>query len=307
MIDPTAGEQPSDLPPLTREYVAQRFWSDGEVRVSGLEYTGLKASACFQRGELSCLHCHSMHASAPDAQLRSDRDGDRSCLPCHAAEVHAGPAHTHHAADSTGSRCENCHMPYTTWGLLKAIRTHRIASPNIATTLASGRPDACNLCHVDRTLAWTAEHLSAWYGAPAVALDDEERTTAASLLWLLRGDAGQRALAAWSLGWEPARAVSTSAWMAPFLAVLLDDPYSAVRYAAARSLRTLPGYGDLEYDFVGPPAGWRRAQEAVMARWRGADMAARPELLIGADGRVDRTAADTLRRRRDDRPVALSE
>ena len=95
--------------------------------------------------------------------------------------------------------------------------------------------------------------------------------------------------------------------MAPFLAVLLDDPYSAVRYTAARALRTLPGYADLEYDFVGSPAGWRHAQEEVMARWSGAGATARPELLITAGGGVSRGAADALRRSRDDRPVALSE
>jgi predicted CXXCH cytochrome family protein len=300
-------DAPPELPALTREYIAERFWPDGEVRVSGREYTGLAASACFQRGDLSCLQCHSMHASAPDAQLRPDRDGDRACLPCHAREVQAGPAHTHHATESAGSRCTNCHMPYTTFGLLKAIRTHRITSPNVAATLATGRPDACNLCHVDRTLAWSAEHLTAWYGAPAVELSDDERTIAASLVWLLRGDAGQRALAAWSLGWAPAQAASTTAWMAPFLAVLLDDPYSAVRYTAARSLRTLPGYADLEYDFVGRPAEWRRTQEDVMARWHGAGTAARPELLIAAGGGISRDAADALRHRRDDHPVALSE
>ena len=298
-----APEQPS----LTPDYFAQRFWRDGEVRVSGREYSGLAASACFQRGELSCLHCHSMHTSAPDDQLRSDRDGDRACLPCHAGEAQAGLAHTHHAPDSSGSRCANCHMPYTTFGLLKAIRTHRIASPSVAATLATGRPDACTLCHLDRTLAWSAEHLSAWYGVPPVELTETQRTVAASLIWLLQGDAGQRALAASSFGWGPAQAVSGNAWMAPFLAVLLDDPYSAVRYTAARSLRTLPGYADFEYDFVGSRRDRRGAQESVMARWRGASASARPELLISAGGKVERSAADQLRHHRDDRPVALSE
>ena len=39
--------------------------------------------------------------------------------------------------------------------------------------------------------------------------------------------------------------------MAPFLVELLDDNYSAVRHTAIRSLRTLPGFADLAYDYVG--------------------------------------------------------
>src|SRR6185295_4821504 len=37
------------------------FWSDGQVRVSGRDFNGMAASACYQRGELTCLSCHSMH------------------------------------------------------------------------------------------------------------------------------------------------------------------------------------------------------------------------------------------------------
>ena len=35
-----------------------------------------------------------------------------------------------------------------------------IESPDVATTLKTGRPNACNLCHLDKTLDWTAEHLA---------------------------------------------------------------------------------------------------------------------------------------------------
>ena len=45
---------------------------------------------------------------------------------------HAAPkltAHTHHVDGSSGSNCLNCHMPHTTYGVLKAIRSHEISSP----------------------------------------------------------------------------------------------------------------------------------------------------------------------------------
>jgi hypothetical protein len=32
-------------------------------------------------------------------------------------------AHTHHASNSSGNECYNCHMPHTTYGVLSAIRS----------------------------------------------------------------------------------------------------------------------------------------------------------------------------------------
>ncbi len=207
---------PSDRPELAR-FVDGRFWSDGVVRVTGRELHGVRASACAEHGALSCLSCHDMHQIPDDSrpprewandQLTPKALGDGACTACHAEVAADVPAHTHHAAGSAGSACYDCHMPYTTWGLLTAIRSHQIESPSVATTLATGRPNACNLCHLDRPLAWAAERLEAWYGTPMPALGDDDRTLAAGVRWLVAGDAGQRALAAWGMGWAPARAAS---------------------------------------------------------------------------------------------------
>src|SRR5947208_5654909 len=66
---------------------------------------------------------------------------------------------SHHLAASSGSQCYDCHMPHTTYGVLKAIRSHQVGSPRVADELATGRPNACNLCHLDKPLAWTAHQL----------------------------------------------------------------------------------------------------------------------------------------------------
>src|SRR5690606_33699925 len=104
------------------------------------------------------------------------------------------------------------------------------------------RPNACNLCHLDQTLAWTADYLAEWHGQERVELDDDQQELSAALLLGLRGDAGQRALIAWHLGWEPAQEVSGTDWMPPMLGQLLEDPYAAVRFIGRRSLRTLPTF-----------------------------------------------------------------
>ncbi len=48
-------------------------------------------------------------------------------------------------------------------------------------------------------------------------MSDEQKTVSASLLWLLKGNAVQRVLAAWSFGWEPARQASGDNWQVGFL------------------------------------------------------------------------------------------
>ncbi len=62
---------------------------------------------------------------------------------------------------------------------------------------------ACNLCHLDKTLEWTGQNLAAWYKIPVEELSPEDKSIAASVLWALKGDAGQRALIAWHMGWQP--------------------------------------------------------------------------------------------------------
>ena len=201
-------------------------------------------------------------------------------------------------------------MPYTTYGLLKAIRSHQVSSPTVQASLATGRPNACNQCHLDRTLAWTADRLADWTHAPRPTLTKEQSSTAASVSWLLRGDAGQRALMAWSYGWEAAQQSSGTDWLAPYLAQLLVDPYDAVRYIAYRSLRRLPGFSAFRYDFVGPPADRERARRNVLEQWRragGTGPRAREAILIGRNGRLRQDLVAGLLRRRDDHRVRLQE
>jgi len=292
-----------------------RFWSDGQVRVSGREWTGMAESPCYERGELSCLSCHSMHDSDPNDQLATGMGGDAACLQCHGGFAEALEEHTHHPVDSAGSRCYNCHMPHTSYGLLTAMRSHTIDSPNLAATVATERPNACNLCHLDRTLEWTGEYLAQWYGQPREALGqltNDQRQVSAVVLDLLEGDAGQRALAAWALGWDPALATSgTDSWTAPFLGHLLGDPYAAVRFIAQRSLRRQGPYRTFEYDFIAPPEVRAQARDQVIRHWLAQPWRAGSTwgvpILIAPDGTLDVETLSRLSARRDDRPIALGE
>lgn len=288
------------------DMLAEWFWKDGEVRVVGREYNGLIESPCFKGGEFSCLSCHSIHEADPDDRLKAGMRGDAACTQCHAEIAANFSAHTRHEASSEGSRCQNCHLPHTSYGLLKASRTHRVSSPSVAANISTGRPNACNLCHLDRSLGWTAGHLEDWYGIEPPPLDEQQRDVAAAPVWLLRGDAGLRALVAWHFAWEPAQMASGSHWQAPLLAPLLDDPYDAVRYIAARSMRTLPNSATLTYDFLDSPDTRRAAVAQIVQSWN-SNSAELPPGLFTSDGAPNTDLIRRLLATRDNRPMHLVE
>ena len=275
-------------------FLKNYFWADGTTRVSSRDYSGMIESRCNQGGTLWCGSCHEVHGGPSVNQLARGADGDAACARCHPAIGAAVEKHTHHAAGSVGSRCYNCHMPYTVYGLLKAIRNHHIDSPTV-TGRAGGdeRPNACNLCHLDRSQRWTADKLAAWYGrAVPPGLDD----TPAGPAWLLSGDAILRAVAAWQYGWSGAQAATKVDEAVPYLVAALGDSYAAVRYVAARALAHIdPEY---RFDYLAPPDERARQATAIFARWR----AKHPIDLAAVQALVDK-----LRRRRDDTPVRALE
>jgi hypothetical protein len=299
------------------------FWPDGMIRVSGREYSGLIESPCYRDApddsrRMTCFSCHTMHKADDDArsadewadthQTSPGRDGSGACLSCHPSIGTNVQAHTHHSAGSDGSNCLNCHMPYTTYGLLRALRSHQVSSPSIATSVTTGRPNACNLCHLDKTLAWSDAHLADWYATKRTALDQDQGSVAASLLWLLEGDAGQRAITAWSYGWTPAQRASHTDWMTPFLAGLLDDPYDAVRFIAGRSLMSIPMYSHLPYDFMAPAATRQAAAAETLRLWqRNAARTRDSALLFDGNGNLDGVTLTRLLSTRNNRRIALRE
>ena len=248
------------------EFFARRWWPDGQMLAGGREYSAQRESACASKGAMSCLDCHSMHSGDPNDQLRPGRSGPEACVQCHKEPRYNADlaAHTHHPLGSSGSDCLNCHMPHTSYALFKAIRNHRVSSPRVAPVSDGGPPNACNLCHADRSLAWTREWMGKWYGTPPVPLAGAATNTSALAQWLLEGHAAQRVVAAWHLGWPPAMATGGGTWVQPLLAATLADDYGPVRFVAARSLRNQPGMGRLDYDFLAPPAQRTAAASRLM-------------------------------------------
>jgi hypothetical protein len=171
------------------------FWPDGRPsrfnRPQALTLTG-----CFQRGEATCTSCHTIHGpqnahmlkvavEGPDG--KRTRESDTLCTQCHSepgrterparpglsaearqgsarANVDAWSSHTHHAPESQGSRCVECHMSDVNWRLFTRRRDHTFQPPVPETTARYGVPNACTTCHEDKSPEWAAAIMDKWYG-----------------------------------------------------------------------------------------------------------------------------------------------
>jgi len=296
----------------------QRFWADGMVRLAGREYNGLVLSPCFNSNDFSCLSCHRLHKQADDKRsnkvwandlLKQSALSNSACIQCHEkfSEKIKLIEHTNHKNNSSGSQCYNCHMPHTSYGLRKAIRSHLISSPNINESIEYGRPNACNLCHLDKSLQWTNQLLYEWYEQPELAIDQELKTLSFMVIQALKGDAAQRALAFYSMGKREALVASGSSWLAPFLAEGLVDPYDAVRQIAYRSLQSITGYSDLDYDFLDDEERRNAIKTNVIQSWKNQNtIQQKPAVLINNNQLQTETIRDLINNR-DDIPISLLE
>ena len=169
-------------------FIRDSFWSDGKVRVSGREYNGLIESPCFVNATdaartLSCFSCHTMHKTADDPrplrewandQLGAGMDGNGACTQCHAPI--ARERDRAHQAPRRFDRQRLLQLPHAVHDLRAAEddpQPHG-EQPVGARERGTGRPNACNLCHLDKTLAWTADALNQWYGQAPPPLDADQ-------------------------------------------------------------------------------------------------------------------------------------
>ncbi|MBE0618959.1 MAG: hypothetical protein IH608_13710, partial [Proteobacteria bacterium] len=118
------------------------FYPDGRDLGENYTLTSWSMSPCAKAGALDCMHCHT---SSGRYRFKQEKFNN-ACLPCHEDKVQNPAAHTHHPAESQGSRCVSCHMPMTVFARMNRS-DHSMLPPTPAATLAYQSPNACNLCH----------------------------------------------------------------------------------------------------------------------------------------------------------------
>jgi len=151
------------------EFSRKAFYKDGRFRETTFIVESLQRSACFQKGQVNCGHCHDVHgkeAANNPKSLRFATNSDSMCTQCHSNESLRTSTHTRHAPESDGSRCVSCHMPAIMNSMLFRARTHQIDdTPNAAMLERFGpdeSPNACLQCHQGKSSAWLRTALAAW-------------------------------------------------------------------------------------------------------------------------------------------------
>jgi predicted CXXCH cytochrome family protein len=141
-------------------------FADGTAHKNRMQGNDYVASQMYTHG-VTCFTCHDVHGTEHSGNLR--KPANSLCLDCHNPSSPNGPRtptieqHTHHKAGSAGNECVSCHMPKIAQTLGDVnVRSHtfRFVSPAMSESLKI--PNACNVCHTDKSNKWATDNLTKW-------------------------------------------------------------------------------------------------------------------------------------------------
>ena len=139
--------------------------ADGTGHKNRMQGNDFVQALMYRRG-VTCANCHDVHGTDNPAVLVAK--ASEVCFQCHEAAGPVGPraatieAHTHHRA-GPGNECVNCHMPKIEQTLGDVnVRSHTFTFVTPAVSERSKIPNACILCHADKTNAWATAALRTW-------------------------------------------------------------------------------------------------------------------------------------------------
>ncbi len=141
-------------------------FAEGTGHKNRMQGNDFVQSLMYTRG-VACFNCHDVHGTKNNAILW--KPAEKICFDCHGSNTSNGPhaptieAHTHHKPGSTGNECIACHMPKIEQTIADVnVRAHtfRFITPSESDALKI--PNACNLCHKEKTTAWATDILKTW-------------------------------------------------------------------------------------------------------------------------------------------------
>lgn len=255
------------------------LFASGMATWNSVEFSDAENGYCYIRKQnnhpeldiLACTACHDPHEPIGSVWSKTPEEDDAACLKCH-TKFQPEPErarHTHHQGGTEGARCLNCHMPRINEGLQQVVRTHSISNPTWRGMIESNQPNACNLCHLDKSIDWTITWLSRWYkvdryrsyDAAKMAASYPERAGPVGLGWLKSPHEPTRLVAVDAVARADAR------WALPSVINVLDDPYLLNRQFTRIALERWLGVRleDHGYRFFMTPEERREPVEKVRA------------------------------------------
>ncbi len=151
------------------------YFPDGQILEEVYVYGSFTQSKMYHR-DVKCSDCHDVHS------IKLIKEGNGLCLQCHKAAEYDTPEHHFHKTKGengdpitskdgkilfdvgTGAECVQCHMPGRNYMVIDYRPDHgiRIPRPDLSEELKT--PNACNRCHADKTVEWSGEWITKWYG-----------------------------------------------------------------------------------------------------------------------------------------------
>jgi predicted CXXCH cytochrome family protein len=236
-------------------------WPDGAAQRNSSEALDLDSGACLS--QVKCTDCHDPHQAGPGSMAPDQPRQLAACVRCHGflATPRAQVEHAGHRAGSAS--CLDCHMPRVVQGVSDYVRSHRISSPADPRMLSNDTPNACNLCHLDRSVKWTVAALASHWGKQvtvAAPLDDRPAGEA----WLHSPSPALRAVAAAAFARLPAARARAAL---PALLAVLDDPIAYYRMRLLFAIEDILGrrLPPAQYDPTAPPATRAAQRRALLA------------------------------------------
>ncbi|MBS2030201.1 MAG: ammonia-forming cytochrome c nitrite reductase subunit c552 [Deltaproteobacteria bacterium] len=235
------------------------LYPNGASVANSSEALDFVTGACANK--MRCVDCHNPHekgapeASPPQAKHLA------TCVKCHTQfqDATAVATHTRHGPDVT---CLDCHMPREVMGLDDIVRTHHISKPVEASMVKANSTNACNLCHLDKSVAWTvAELKKGWNQSISVeGVAPDKLNTPMGDIWL-HADQPMRLLATRSWAHSP--------WAKEKLPELiheLDDQEPINRVYALKSVEYVTGkkLDASTYTLQGSPAEREKQIDALL-------------------------------------------
>jgi hypothetical protein len=232
----------------------------GPAKCNSREAMDFQGGACASR--MTCVHCHEPHTAGPPEGTATNPAHLAACLGCHPRYADSAEAAAHSRHPAAALDCLDCHMPRQTMGLDALVRTHRITLPVTEQAVAAGVANACNLCHLDKSMRWTLNEYERGWGRK-IAPPEWERFAdrPAGEVWLHSPDAAVR----WIAGQAYFRSPSGKAAL-PDLIRALNDPEPVNRVFAARAVEAVWGrkLAGAEFDVTAPPATRARQIEKLL-------------------------------------------
>jgi predicted CXXCH cytochrome family protein len=156
------------------------YHADGQMLDEVYNYGSFKQSKMFAAG-VTCSDCHDPHAAA----LRVPGDG--VCLQCHASDKYEIASHSQHEGVTPKVSCAACHMPVSTYMQIDRRHDHSLRIPRPDISVRLGTPNACNLCHAEKSAQWAADAIERWHGPARKGFQNYADAFQAS--WTDRSDA----------------------------------------------------------------------------------------------------------------------